>query len=194
MKSKIVLAGILTIFLCLMVLGLNTGIVADFGLFEKDYLVKVEGLVFAPDRDIVSVGIEFLIGDAHVHYVAHDADGHMVMNVCADIPGKVECINGHVYLPVFGVIDVLYGGGYSLEDKELVIVDGVKTFRFMANETWAVVDDNQVPLNNALKIIDGSLYLPLEVFEEVLSTKVEWIEDNYLFSITKTFDKGDENL
>lgn len=38
------------------------------------------------------------------------------------------------------------------------------------------------------------LYLPLEVFEEVLSTKVEWIEDNYLFSITKTFDKGDENL
>lgn len=157
MKSKIVLAGILTIFLCFMVFGLNTGIVAD-GLFGKDYLVKVEGLTFAPNRDIGSVVTEFLVGDAHVHYIVYDTDGHMVMNVCADIPRKVEYINGHVYLPVFGVVDVLYGGGFSFKDKELVIIDSGKTFKFMTNETWAVVDDNQVPLNNALKIIDDVIF------------------------------------
>jgi hypothetical protein len=104
--------------------------------------------------------------------------------------GAVPIIkNGRTLLPIRAIVESIGGAvKWDANEQEMTIQVENRTIQLGIGQTTAVVDGNNVPIDVAPQVFNGSILLPLRFIAENLGATVQW--DAASQTVTLTYKRG----
>lgn len=100
-----------------------------------------------------------------------------------------EIINGRIMLPIRSVVDNIGGlVDWNAETKEIVITRAADTLKLTVGSSVAYKNNNEIMLDVAPYIKNGSTFLPVRFVAEQLGQNVTWAEKPQIVNISENKD------